>query len=235
MRNFYFVLLFSFCFFMSCEQKQAINGLWVVNSVKIGEEEMTPNARWMKFDADFTQQSGNGWLQHSIGTWSLNPDTNELSIENTNGLTDLNEPFLMTLGQNEMIWERTEEGQNIKVTLVRSSELPKTYGDNLFGLWKLEESIGEGDFFTASKNTNTFDNLFFGWDKRFVIRSEKGRINGVYNVHGHKPEVELIPYGDQFERSFWKVDINENSISIKLLNTDSLVTRTFKRIHEFPQ
>jgi len=235
MKRNYFLILIGIWLFVSCENEQTIEGLWVVKSVLVGQEEITPNARWMKFNSDFTQQSGNGWFQHSIGNWSLNPETNELSIVNLNGLNDLSEPFQVMISENEMTWKRMEEGDSIKVSLIRSDKLPETYGDNLLGLWKLDEAIGDGNYFTQSGNTNKVDYLFFRWDKRFVIRSEKGRINGVYNVHGHKPEVELIPYGDQIKRDFWKVDYDKNSITLKLLNTDSIVTRKFKRIHEFPQ
>ena len=94
--------------------------------------------------------------------------------------------------------------------------------------------IGSGNYFDQSDKKETNDYLFFRWDKRFVIESEKGRINGVYNVHGHKPEVELIPYGDQVKRDFWKIQFEENQISLKLLNTDKNVIRTFKRINKFP-
>ena len=45
---------------------------------------MTPNARWMRFNPDFTQESGNGWFQHSLGSWSLNSIKGELSIVNDN-------------------------------------------------------------------------------------------------------------------------------------------------------
>lgn len=187
--------------FFSCEKTATIEGLWVVKSVVVGDEEMTPNARWSRFNSDLTQESGNGRFQHSYGTWKLNPESDELSIENSNGLDDLNEPFVVSISQNEMIWERTEEEQNIKVTLVRSSQLPETYGDKILGLWKLEKAIGNGNYFKESDNKEINDYIFFRWDKRFVIESEKGRINGVYNVHGHKPEVELIPYGDKVKRN----------------------------------
>lgn len=235
MKRTYFLVLFSIWLFSSCENKQTIEGLWVVKSVTVGEEEMTPNARWMRFNSDFTQESGNGWFQHSIGSWSLNPETNELSITNTNGVNDQNEPFQIVVGKNEMIWKGMEEGDSIKVLLTRSAKLPETYGDNLLGLWKLDEAIGSGNYFTQPSKTNTIEYLFFRWDKRFVIRSEKGRTSGVYHVHGHKPEVELIPNGDQFKRDLWKVDYADDSITLKLLNTDSVVIRKFKRIHEFPE
>ncbi len=226
--------LIAILFLISCENKPTIEGLWMVKSVAVGDEENTPNARWTRFNSDLTQESGNGRFQHSYGTWKLNPKTNELSIENTNGLKDLNEPFVVTLNQDQMTWSRTEEGQQLKVTLVRSSQLPETYGDKIMGLWKLEEAIGNGNYFKQSDATKTNDYLLFRWDKRFVIGTQEGKINGVYNVHGHKPEVELIPYGDQVKRDFWKIKYDENSITLKLLNTDSLVTRRFKRIHKFP-
>jgi len=220
--------------FLSCEKPTTIEGLWIVKSVVVGDKEMTPNARWTRFNSDQTQESGNGRFQHSYGTWKLNPETNELSIENSNGLDDVNEPFVVSISQNDMIWERIEQGKKIKVNLVRSSNLPETFGDKILGLWKLERVIGNGSYFEQSDKKETNDFIFFRWDKRFVIKSEKGRINGVYNVHGHKPEVELIPYGDQFKRDFWKIRFEKNHVTLKLLNTNKNVTRKFRRIHKFP-
>lgn len=220
---------------IGCENKSTIEGLWIVTSVKVGEEKMTPNARWTRFNADFTQESGNGRFQHSYGSWKLDEKSNELSIENSNGLEDLNNPFVISINENEMIWERTEEGQNIKVTLERASKLPETYGDKILGLWKLEKAISNGNYFTESDTKEINDYIFFRWDKRFVIASEKGRVNGVYNVHGHKPEVELIPYGDEVERDFWEIQFEENSITLTLLNSEKMVKRKFKRINRFPK
>lgn len=53
---------------VGCRDQSSIEGLWVVSNVKVGDKEMTPNAQWMRFNADFTRQSGNGWLKHSYGT-----------------------------------------------------------------------------------------------------------------------------------------------------------------------
>lgn len=218
--------------FFSCKKVKRIEGLWIIKSVVVGDEVMTPNARWMKFNSDFTQQSGNGWFQHSIGTWNFNQNSQELSIENTNGLIDQSEAFKVSFDANNMIWKRIEEGQNVKVTLEKTNELPKTYGDKLLGLWKLEKSKGNGIFFDESIENNEY--LFLRWDKRFLINSSNGRIRGVYNVNGHKPEIEFIPYNDKIKRSFWKVEYNDEQISLKLLNSDSLVVKSFVRIHEFP-
>ena len=226
------VLIMIILSFFSCEKTKTIEGLWVVKSVVVGDEEMTPNARWMRFNSDLTQQSGNGWFQHSIGTWNFDKDRKELSIKNMNGLIDKNEPFKVSFDKNRMIWKRVEEGQNLVVTLENSDDLPKTYGDQLLGLWKLEKSNGNGVFFDESIENNEY--LFLRWDKRFLINSSKGRISGVYNVHGHKPEIEFIPYNNKIKRSYWKVEYNEEQISLKLLNSDSLVIKRFVRINEFP-
>lgn len=236
MKNKLLILLLAACLTLTnCEKKSTIEGLWVVKSVKVGEDEMTPNGRWSKFNADFTQESGNGWFQHSIGTWSLNPETHELTIINTNGLNDPYDPFKVTMeNNNTMTWKRNEEGQDIQIFLERSNTLPTTYGDELLGLWQLEETFGNGPYF-ESDSLSTNSSIFFRWDRRFVLNSEKGRISGVYNVHGHKPEVELIPYGSELNRNFWKIDFGDNSITLHLLNSDSTVTRQFKRIHEFPK
>ena len=219
----------------SCENKPTIEGLWLIESVTAGGEEMTPNARWTRFNSDQSQESGNGRFQHSYGTWKLNPATNELSIVNTNGLKDSGDPFVISLDENEMTWERNEGGQALKVSLVRATKLPETYRDKLLGLWKLEEATNDGDFFRESDQQEYKDYLFFKWDGRFEIGGEGGKVYGVYNVHGHKPEVELIPYGDQLERSFWTIHYEENSISLKLLNTDEDVLRRFVRVDEFPR
>lgn len=229
------ILLIIFLSFFSCEKVKTIDGLWVVKSVVVSDEIMTPNARWMRFNSDFTQQSGNGWLQHSVGTWNFNKKSMELSIKNTNGLIDENEPFKISFEDKKMIWKRMEEGQNIKVILERSSELPQTYGDKLFGLWELERTIGSDNYFEESDKKEMGNYIYFRWDKRFVIESEKGRVNGVYNVHGHKPEVELIPYKDQVNRNFWKIDFEENRITLKLLNSEKIITREFKRMQQFPK
>ncbi|CAL2090436.1 hypothetical protein [Tenacibaculum sp. 190524A05c] len=228
MKNSILLLLLSLLF-VNCKTENTIEGLWIVESVKSGEHEVTPNARWMKFNNDFTQTSGNGWFQHSVGTWNLNKDTNELSMINTNGIKDTNEPFVITIDGEKMTWNRTEDGQPLTVSLKRTDKLPTTYGDQVLGLWKLNNSTGKGNFF---ENNNGV--LFLKWDRRFSIRSSLGRFSGVYNVHGHKSEIELIPYGKDLKRSFWKVDFKENQIDLTLLNSDSTVTRSFVRIHEFP-
>ena len=95
-------------------KESAIDGLWLIEKVKVGKDEMTPIARWVQFRKDSTQTSGNGWLKHSYGTWSLNK-TNHLKIINTNGLIDNADPFLVNIHENVMTWKRKEDNQNVQV------------------------------------------------------------------------------------------------------------------------
>ncbi|WP_319501065.1 hypothetical protein [uncultured Draconibacterium sp.] len=234
-KTIHFVAIVALIAFAGCVYKPTIEGLWVVEKVNVGDQEMTPNARWTRFNADHSQESGNGWFQHSYGTWSLNAETNELSVVNENGIKDRAEPFKVTLEKDQMIWTRNEDGQNVEVLLKRSDNLPATFGDELLGLWKLEEAVGDGVYFEAEDAKVGKASIFFRWDGRFDIRSGKGRVHGVYNVHGHKPEVELIPYGGNLNRDFWTIDFYENTITLKLLNSETTVERKFSRINEFPE
>ncbi len=234
MRSSFHLLIIASAFLVGCKEQPTIEGLWVVKSVTVGDEEMTPNARWTRFNADGSQESGNGRFQHSYGTWSLDKETNGLTIVNTNGLDDPNAPFEVKLGKNEMTWQRTEEGQNVRVKLLRATKTPETYGDKVLGLWSLKSANGSDKYFDSAATQSDDASLFLRWDKRFVIQSENGRIHGVYNVHGHRPELELIPYGDQMDRSFWQIQFDENQIKLNRLNTDTPVTRSFERIRRFP-
>ncbi|MEM7108198.1 MAG: hypothetical protein AAF519_08225, partial [Bacteroidota bacterium] len=92
---------------------------------------------------------------------------------------------------------------------------------------------GVGPYFSKDTIRET-DYLFLRWDRRFVIQANGARINGVYNVHGHKPELELIPYSSVLERDFWSVNFDNDKITLTRLNSDSIITRTLSRINEFP-
>lgn len=226
----FWTVLLLFFIVIGCTPKPSIEGLWVVKSVSVGQEEMTPNARWMRFNSDSTQQSGNGWLQHSVGTYSLSKD--ELVLNNTNGLTDSYPPFFVTINENKMTWNRMEEGMEVVVFLEKTNKLPQTYGDELLGLWKLKQAEGKGSYFDSPPSPK--DYLFIKWDKRFVIGTDSNRYTGVYHVNGHNPRVTLIPSNSELPHSRWDIMYSDQQIKLTLTGSDSVVTRTFTRIHEFP-
>lgn len=216
----------------ACTNNKSLEGLWVVEKVVVGEEENTPNARWTRFNADGTQQSGNGWFRHSVGTWTMDKDSQKLSIQNSNGVKDTSEPFEIELSGDNMSWTRNEEGRLVRVQLKRAKELPLSYGDRVLGLWDLEESSGEGPYLIDKTQEAV---LFLKWDRRFMLTTPEGQLHGVYNVHGHRPEIELIPYGEKLDRNFWSFEWTDNSLTLHLLNSKEKVIRKFIRTDQFPE
>lgn len=233
MRTFLIGFLIVGTFQLAAQSKESLVGLWLISEVRVGEQMMTPDARWSRFNADGTQESGNGWFQHAYGTYEFDEGSMELSVETKNQLDDPFGPFNVSFeGSNEMSWIRREEGEQVQVSLVRIDELPSTNRDKLIGLWQLKEAEGAGPFYEEDGNES--DYLFIRWDGKFVIGKSGNRIYGVYNVHAHKPEIELIPYGDS-NRSFWKFDLQQSEIEISLLNSEHTVKRRFERIRSFPK
>lgn len=51
--------------------KAQATGLWEVTKVIVGQEEMTPVAKWTQINKDGTFETGNGWLQNGNGTWTF--------------------------------------------------------------------------------------------------------------------------------------------------------------------
>ena len=63
---------------------QSMVGLWEVVEVSVGNKKMTPIAKWMRINKDNTYESGNGWTQNSIGTWTFDEKKKEYSAVNKN-------------------------------------------------------------------------------------------------------------------------------------------------------
>ena len=228
------ILLFGLTIIFSCkkeEVKPTINGLWLVTKVIMGEDEMTPIARWMRFNADSTQTSGNGWLQHSEGSWSVNKN-NQLTVTNTNGLLDAAEPFAVKFEGEKMIWSRTEEGQDVQVFLERIEQIPSSEGNRLMGLWKIESIAIDNEDVTTTLNPDNNATLFLRWDNVYVFENyPQGKIYGVYKVHGHKPEIQMVNYGDNPQFQFYTFSISD--LELKLISTDKKTELKLKRIYQF--
>lgn len=232
--SYFFILCFVV---ISCKDnvksKNTITGLWKVNKVKIGDNLMTPVARWMQFNKDSTQISGNGWLKHSEGVYSLF-SKNQLSIRNSNGLLDESGPFSIEIENNKMTWHRIEEEQNVFVYLEKTSKRPASPGNQLIGLWKLQNiSIANKDV-TLNENPNNIQTLYLSWDNVFREHNlPNGKRVGVYKIHGHKPELQMVNYGKNPQFSFWKFSITKSILV--LTSTDKNIVKKYKRIYKFLQ
>ena len=226
------VTLFLIVMAFSCSKKEQkvsnIDGLWIVKKVKVGNKEITPISRWMKFNKDSTQTSGNGWLQHSVGTWSFK--SNQLLIKNTNGLEDNAAPFQVKLENSTMTWSREEEGENVNVFLERIDKIPTSEGNKLMGLWKLKKV----NLNNHSEEINSTKTLYISWDNRYILQSETDKKEyGIYKIHGHKPELQMVNYGDNPEFKFYNFSISNNELT--LIKSDTKEKLIYSRIHQFPQ
>lgn len=226
-----FVLIIS----ISCkkEKENSILGIWIVKKVQVGAEEMTPISRWMQFNKDSTQSSGNGWLKHSFGTWNLNVK-NELRIINLNGLSDESDPFLIEVDKEKMTWKRKEEGQNVQVFLEKTDEKPASPGNRIMGLWKLDSYVVSEEDVTKKENPKNNQTLYLSWDNVFREHNlPNGKRVGVYKIHGHKPELQMVNYGKNPQFSFWKFSITKSILV--LTSTDKNIVKKYKRIYKFLQ
>ena len=229
----FFLLLITIC---SCSEDQGLNGLWMVDKVEVGEESMTPVRRWMEFRADKTQRSGNGWRQHSIGTWEFDSENKTLAVVNTNGYEDNNGPFSVQLEKDKMYWTRSEEGQPIKVSLSRIDELPASPGDQLLGVWDLTEVKVNDTLATAEYDPNEKRYFFIRWDRNFNIHhSPEGRLSGSYRVMGHRSEIELSLFGSDCKREYWDFEVDDKTLTLISRGEGSPIVKSYQRIHHFPQ
>lgn len=223
-----FYLLFSCT--KEVENPPKINGLWIVKKVKMNDQEMTPIARWMRFNADSTQSSGNGWLQHSVGTWSLRSDN--LSVTNTNGIKDNAEPFKVKLFKNNMTWSRVEEGMKVSVFLERTNKLPTSEANKLYGLWKMDSIIEDDKDISDNLNPDDKAMLFLRWDNTFELRNyPKGIQYGVFKTHGHRLQIDMVSYSKSPKYQFYEFSIIENKLVLKSTNSNKEIKLT--RIHQF--
>lgn len=224
------VILLTAC--KSKEKNTSIEGLWLVEKVQMGAKEITPIARWTRFNANYTQSSGNGWLQHSVGSWNLNK--NKLSIENSNGISDSFEPFQVSVEGEKMVWKRKEEKDTVRVFLKKIQELPTSKGNYLFGLWKLISHAEKGMNVISKSDMPESAMIHFRWDNVYVQHNmPRDKRMGVYKIHGHKPEIQMINYGEGNSFEFWKFEISNDTLT--MISTDNTTEIIFKRSHQFPQ
>ena len=222
---------------ISCENQKeegnGIVGLWEVTKVSLEGNSMTPIARWVRFNSDFTQESGNGWLQHSIGNWKFDNETKMLEIENTNGLEDKN-PFKVQLEGDHMQWNRLEAGDELTVMLKRIKKLPTSGANKLFGLWKFIDIRYNGKEVLDSLNPSDKASISFGWDNNYTLRNyPKGEKYGIFKTHGHRQRMQMVvDYNTKNPKiDFYNYEFIGDTLSMK--STNKNFELKLIRIHKF--
>ena len=228
MKNILFFFLFAFQTVSAQNNESDLFGLWEITKVTVGTEDKTPIAKWIEFKSDHTHLGGNGWVQHSIGSWAFDKNNSSLKIHTSNGVTDLFEPFKVVFNKNEMTWEREEEGMEVKVFIKKINEIPVAYSDKMIGLWEVDSIQTEVNEFLFNKNTK----IFIRMDRRYSIINTDGRKNGVWHSHPHRQQVRLLSDKGDAHDTEWTVSFVEKTM-VWENKKDGIAKLVFKRIHGF--
>lgn len=218
-------------------QQNQMTGLWGVEKVSAGDQEMTPIAKWFRINEDGTFESGNGWMQNSEGIWEFDGQNYTYLPTTKNGLVDKFGAFYVQFEDKKMLWQREEEGVNVKVTLSQLNELPKAPADLVQGLWDLEQILEHGNDITADFDPDNRFYLFIRWDRIYVQRSAEGeRSTGYWHMNGHRPEMTLMSHQEGIQPETWSVKADASNLV--LTGTSDLnqnIEMSFHRLHEFPE
>lgn len=214
-----------------------IQGLWVVEKVTVGDQVMTPVAKWVRLDADGTQFSGNGWLQHTTGTWQLNEQTSELSFTSEPGPEDDFGAFKVKYDAQHMTWERMEEGEKVVVALVRTNALPQSPADQIQGLWDLDKVVNKNEDITRQYDPNDKIYVFMRWDRVVVKRTAAGeKVNGIWQINAHQPELQLVNYSNKDNNEKWRIAFSDHAMVWTGMDEDNKdLILTYHRIKVFPK
>jgi hypothetical protein len=214
-------LLLSITTFLTAQ----VEGLWVVRQVQVGEETMTPLAKWFDFASDGSYTAGNGWLQNDYGTWSADAERKELAADTRIGIRDQAGPFRYSVTDSTMQWQREEEGQLVTIDLSRAEEPPLHPADAVVGLWQRENEAGAPE---------TGHQLFLRWDRIFIENDpEQGRQTGYWHVQAHNPELGLIYHDTERPRTYWRLTTSADQLVLE--NVHDGRRRTYRRIQQFPE
>lgn len=215
-------------------QKERVIGFWQIEKVEVGKKNMTPIARWTKINRDGTYQSGNGWLQHAEGTWKYDEREYKFSVKDELGPIDEFGGFIVSFKNNQMIWEREEEGMQVKVILLPITKLPMAPVDYLEGIWELV-SVKKNN-----ENINDLGNkkpskLFFKWGRTYTKLTSKGkRKTGYWYIHGHKPEITLLPHEKGKQPETWEIKVGKKELHMKgISDSNKMMERMYVRRHAF--
>lgn len=223
--------------FSKINAQQTVTGFWEVKEVKVGDQIMTPVAKWTRINEDGTFQSGNGWLQNSEGTWSFDKKYDHFEAVDPNGLADEFGPFEVAFEAEKMTWRRMEEGMPVTVILEPIDKLPKSTADELIGLWDLISVEKDGTAILDTFDPDGKRSIFIRWDRVYSERDAQGRrTTGYWHIHGHKPEITLLSHQKDKDAQSWRVSFKNGQLILKGISDSNRNTmHTYQRMNQFPK
>lgn len=211
---------------------QAQSGLWTVEKVTVGEQIMTPTAKWFHLRPDGQTLSGNGGMINAWGSWEQKE--NEILFFDAQKSPDEYGAFEITVDGETMSWRREEEGMDVLVSLRLTTEYPKAPWDLLVGRWnltRLEVSGEQAQMVEYAEGEEP--RLFFRWDRLYrgaKINEQLDLRSGVWQYHAHRPVLRLLSEaGDQFDQTFTVGRIDENTLVLESLDMDTGIRLSLSR------
>jgi hypothetical protein len=216
---------------------QDITGLWAVDRVVVGDQPMTPVAKWFRIADNGTFEGGNGWMKNSEGTYQFDAKEMTYSAEQSNGIVDPAEPFKVEIDKEKMTWTRTEDGMPVKVMLSRTEALPKAPADAIQGLWDLTRVLVEKIDVTKERDPEARAYLQVRWDRIYVMTTPDGkRATGIWHMNGHRPHLTIIPHDKEKEEETWLVKATAKQLVLTGMSSNVKgEMRTYTRINAFPE
>ncbi|MAD96079.1 MAG: hypothetical protein CMB99_02015 [Flavobacteriaceae bacterium] len=202
---------------LSYAQKQPFIGFWEVEKVSMGDRSMTPVAKWVKLHEDGSYESGNGWLKSIDGKWSYDEEKKYIESKDLLGIKDKLGGFTISFTADQMIWKRTEFGNEVRVQFKRITKLPMAPADYLEGVW-----ISEG---------NTKEKIHFRWDRIVVFYdADYKRTTGYWHIHGHRSDITILPHTKSKSAESWRITVDKTTLNMTgISNSNKGVERKFKR------
>ena len=202
----------------------SIVGLWAVTEVTVGTNTLTPTAKWFNFLADGTLTSGNGWLQNYSGSFNYDEDTQELQA--SQGVVDEYGAFKVNIEDKSMTWQRNEDGQPVKVTLIKADKKPLAPWDLLVGRWSIEKAEGLSPETSVVKSEYSMRPraYLFRWDREYRKFDENNeRVEaGIWHIGAHAPVITIIP-NDGKPSIKWEISfVDDQMIWIQKGDTETM-------------
>lgn len=208
-----------------------LNGLWLVQKVTVGEEELTPVAKWFEFSTDGTQKSGNGWLQNYEGTWRLDAASNWLYNMDMEGNEDPYGPFTVRFSGDEMTWRRVEDGMTVVVSLTMASKVPLAPWDKIVGRWtwvNAETEMGDGTIEVADFAPME---ILFRWDNEYQVFNKQGvrKERGIWQINAHRPFLRMVPNEGNHEMA-GTLSFEDDEMTLTIQNEVGETRHYFKKL-----
>lgn len=216
-------------------QIDSLTGLWKINKVMVGDEEMSPVAKWTRIHENGTFESGNGWLKISEGTWSFDREDHIFKPVDPLDVKDEFGGFVVSFEKDQMRWKREEEGMDVEVTLVSVKNIPMAPADYLEGLWDLAEITDDGVSVLKDFDPEDKHRLFIRWDRIYVnINPDGERSSGYWHIHAHKPELTLLSHVSGVPPEGWIIEVELRTLQMTgISESNKNIIRSYTRRDSF--